>query len=254
VPPFEALPGPLVLRTTNATVDFGTCSDVNCAFPNFDFQYGPIIQRAPLEDASANCLGEAAYGDDITFELAASGGCAAYGFGIDAAEIEPAMNLECPVPGKVLNGSLDADSGSGGGWKDVSPSGSFVVINQGGGDYAGLLGITGGDCNTARVRSRIAPPTQATMAFPQLRFTTLAMMRSFEVRLSLPGATEPVTTTFTADEGSTVTHGYCLPLAVAGGVFPLEIEISGGDQCDQVLAGSVIIDDFEIVDAPTECP
>jgi hypothetical protein len=222
--------------------------------PNFDLTYDTVLQRRSVSSPFAMCVGEAGYGSDVMFGLGASGGCTTYGFTLEGAKIEVAGPFECPTPGFVLNANLDGGSGDGAGWADVSPTGSFTIVNQGGGDYAGLFGIVGGVCNTARAQTKISPPLPTTIASPQLRFSTVAMQRDFTIILRIRDTAAPAQANLTALKDQLVTQTFCIPKALAGGSYAMELEVSGGNNCNQVTAGSVLVDDFEIVDAPDECP
>ncbi len=251
MPPYDPVEGPWILRVHDPVLDPADCI-FDCEEPRLSVGYGPEANFSHMDWVPGIweiCLGELAYDGEVPFSLEALGACQAYNGTVEEIEFDVAAPMQCPFPGAMLNGSFDESGGAG--WQDVSPSGNFEVIDQGGGDLAGEFQISGGICNTARAIGRVAPA--ADVVAPGIQFSAVSIGRTFDMTLRIHDITPWSNTVVTIGEVQD-NYVYCLPPGTAGGSYELWMSISGGNTCAFVDPGTVVVDDFVVGSFPGDCP
>ncbi|MGB8331680.1 MAG: hypothetical protein WCE62_16250 [Polyangiales bacterium] len=211
----------------------------------------------PAWETQRLCLGEAAYGGDVRFQVAASDRLPDCFFAptglieVDRFSVEVAEPGECPAPGTVANGTAEVD---GGGWRFIiSPDGTGfpeAELIQG----AGRDGTDGvrlfqseGTTRVAFATTRVSVPLATTMPSPALRFWYYARAAGwFDVGLgTVPSgrvARHFLDTLVGGDVPRTAT--YCLPPHTHGRVSDLFFRPNGA------LTAELFVDDVEIATDP----
>jgi hypothetical protein len=206
------------------------------------------------------CLGEAAYGGLVRFEVGASErlpDCFSVPSGIievDRFDVVPAVSGECPSPGEVHDGDAEGESGF---W-------TFGVEQNGEGESAAQIvpGAGKGGSNGARIRkapdstknarmaTKISVPLQTTLPSPALRFWHKASSPSVyvvELGTITPFRTvrEPLDTII--GDGAAHTYTYCVPPRYHGGVFDLTFKTSVANFSGGM---ELVVDEVELVSDP----
>lgn len=222
---------------------------------NRAFRELPSSELYPAWTTTRLCLGEAAYGGDVKFQVAASErtpdcfNAPAGLIEVDRFSIEVAEPGECPAPGSAANGTADVD---GGGWR-------FIVgtVGEGFPEIALTPGI--GQDGTDGVRFAQAegttragfastqvsvPLSSETTPPPALRFWYDARGEgSFEVGLGTTPSGRVVRHPLDTLVGTGVaeTATYCLPPYTHGNVLDLFFGSAGA------LESELFIDEVEVV-------
>jgi len=209
------------------------------------------------------CLGETAYGGEITFGIEPAQEetewVRGYEMFIDTVRIEPAGQDECPAPGEVLNGDFESDLG----WISVLPAGSGALaeIRDGlglGGSRAGY-GESGANCGQqVGLQTTISVPRSDQGQALQFAWRG-SSSASVEVGLGLgehPHALywnwvrkhRPIGSVH-ASSGNLQVERVCIPPQASGTAAPLTFRLlPAGQGCE--LPQFFVVDQVEIVDAP----
>lgn len=221
--------------------------------PTPAMRFGGAVQRIP-PGGSNNfelelCLGEAAYGSDVDFQLVpdveTNPGCFADVPVCDypvfrEVDIRPAAG-QCPVPGIVTSGTFDSDEG----WT--------YSANAANGNPA-TAEVANGElhletfylCSGASASTSLSPPTSQTLAGTALRFdVTGTSGRTMNV--SLAGRNLAHLTGSGALESKT----YCVPSFARGTVHPFELSYSLSGTCATEASVQWTFDNFEFVSEPS---
>lgn len=252
MPPYD-LADPFVVEITYRA------RDVN----GVDVYYGRAVKTLPVTQGNWEterfCLGEAAYGGPVTFQVLASErflDCFSSPKGsidVDRIEILVAHEGECPAPNSVLNGSANLDEG---GWSFETVVGNAVVPTEGLEPLVGRDGTSGAriykEPNSERrsaMWTQVSVPLPSLVPSPALRFWWKARGWSFFAQLGLyPGVQlflYPLDT-LTPSETSRV-HTYCLPPWSHGSVAELSFIFGSGLPADE---GELVVDDVELISDP----
>jgi hypothetical protein len=202
------------------------------------------------------CLGEAAYGGPVRFEVAASErapDCFTAPTGtieVDRFDIVPANPGECPAPGTVLDGDAE---GLEDGWQfDLQMLGegeteAGLATGAGEGASSGArIRKPPGATRRARMWTKISVPRQTTPPFPALRFWHKAAAPyiyrvDLGTRPSFGVVRMPLDTIVGDDIARTST--FCLPPHTHGGVFDLAFARGSGITEDEA---ELVVDRVEI--------
>jgi hypothetical protein len=204
------------------------------------------------------CLGEAAYGGSIEFQVAASerlGPCFSDPVGsieVDRFHVAVASQGECPVPGTALNGAADVDAG---GWifeAQSSPVGG--ATDAGFKDAMGNKGTSGAwlfkeaaATSAAAMSTSVSVPLPRTAGSPALRFWWKASGGSvFPSAIGSyggPSVWSRALETLVGD-GSAKTFTYCLPPWTHGNVIDLTFLATAPNA---VAVSELVVDDVEVV-------
>ncbi len=215
------------------------------------------------------CLGESAYGGDLTLAIAPSNVLKPIPFGgaygaleIDRVQIEPAVQDECPVPGEVLSGDFESLDG----WEAFASYGGFAGLRDGlgvGGSKAGYLEAT--DCyQTVSLSTQLSIPQSETGKAIRLVWQASANNQAFvglgiadfSMRLfEAPGRKTHPITALNGEQSTPEVATVCVPPYMLGTVATFEVSLRrNGVAC---AASSdpryLAIDNVEIIDAPG-CP
>jgi hypothetical protein len=228
-----------------------------------DVYYGRAVKTLPVTrgkwESKRFCLGEAAYGGPVTFEVVASErflDCFSAPMGsidVDRIEILVAEEGECPAPNSVLNGSANLQEG---GWSFETIAGNAVVPTQGLEPGVGRDGSSGArlykEANSDRrsaMWTQVSVPLPSSVPSPALRFWWKARGWAFSAQLGLyPGVQlllYPLDT-LTPSESPEV-HTYCLPPWSHGSVAELSFIFGYGLAADEA---ELVIDDVELISDP----
>ena len=200
------------------------------------------------------CLGEAAYGGQVKFQVAAyeqSTACFQNPIGtfaVDRLEIAVARPNECPAPGTVLNGDANLDEG---GWvfheEFLQPGGppeAGFAAGVGEGDSSAIRLYKPQDSqNVSGAHTQLSVPLPETMPSPGLRFWWRGSPGSgIQVEMgTFPGLRNedrPLDSLF--GDGTPQEAVYCFPPWTHGNVVDLSFELLGPAEQE------VIIDSVEI--------
>lgn len=253
MPPYD-LADPFVIEITYRA------SDVN----GVDVYYGRAVKTLPVthgewESKRRFCLGEAAYGGPVTFEVLASErflDCFSAPMGsidVDRIEILVAEEGECPKPNSVLNGAADLD---GGGWSFETDAGGFIVPTKGLEPGVGRDGTSGarlfkaaGSERLSAMWTQVSVPLPSSVPSPALRFWWKAKGWPFQAQL---GAYTGVFANFyqldtLLPSESPDVYTYCLPPWTHGNATDLSFKFLDGFYADE---GELVVDDVELISDP----
>jgi len=230
-----------------------------------DVGYGRASRRLlstvpyPEWDTDRFCLGEAAYGGEVKFQVAATERtteCFSAPTGsieVDRFEILVADEGECAPPGELLNASADV---GGGGWVfdvEPGPGGSAGLLEEGVGQ-AGSSGARihkpAGSAQLAAMYTQLSVPLADSLPSPALRFwwQGAARWEYYVDAGTYPGtrsALNPVD--WLSGTGAAQTSTYCLPPWTHGNVVDLSFVTLGGFFEDEA---DLVVDNVEIVSDP----
>jgi len=202
------------------------------------------------------CLGEAAYGGDVKFQITATERlpeCFSAPIGtieVDSFEILVAEPGECPAPGSLLNGEADID---GGGWSfAVEPIGmgaseaSFEAgVGESGSDAARLC-MSAPHAPHPGMHTQLAVPLATSLPSPALRFwwNATAGWRYYVDLGSYPGTRVVVRPLdVLSGDGEPRTSTYCLPPWTHGNVADLSFVLRAEGDAE----GELVVDSIELI-------
>ena len=245
---------PLVLEITS---DFAYSFGTNWERPRF------ISDPNGNPPHGRSCLGASAYAPDEittpgierTFSLSmpeVPGDCPSnYPVSLDHVEIKPAEPGECPVPGTVLNGDFEGDSG----WsffvgRDADHNGTgTAMIEPGVGEHnsRGVRLFLDKSCQIAGMSGyQVSVPREDQIASPALQYFVRATAGSVYTDINGRMMNPRAVSTAGAKELT------CLAPSTRGTFISFTGNFSaGGRLCDQVVNGEAVFDNFEIVDEPS---
>ena len=165
---------------------------------------------------------------------------------VDHLEILPANPGECPVPATVLNGDLEATSGwvtSGNAGLDVAA----ITPSIGEGSTQGLRLYTENACSVVSARTLVSVPATASPALRFYRRSNRNGSASVPSFLSATLAGQPMQVL----DGTTATERYCVPPALRGGVFELQLVVNDvSAACGTQVRAEALIDNVAVYDDP----
>jgi hypothetical protein len=196
------------------------------------------------------CLGEAAYGQDVTVQLSTPDkhpSCFGEQEGeinVDRLEIVTAEPGECPAPGEALNPSGEED----GGWEfdTAGTAEAGIVEGVGRGGTSGIRIAREGIARAA-ASTRLSVPSSESLKSPALRFWwkgTSGSPFSFQIgRFDGVGESAfPLDTVI--GNGSDRNSVYCLPPWTHGNVLDLIFKLATASSTELT---ELVIDDIEII-------
>ena len=221
------------------------------------------VQSVWLLEPERFCLGEAAYGGPVKFQVAASErlpDCFLAPIGsieVDRFQILVADPAECPAPGEVKNGAANVDEG---GWVfevedfsvGVTEAGLQEGVGQSGSSGARLYKPAGAE-NLAAMYTQLSVPLPSSLPAPALRFWWRGNPAWFYY---VDLGTHPGTRTFgrvfdaLVGDGTPQVMTYCLPPWTYGNVVDLSFILQAGRFADEA---ELVVDDVEIVSDPARC-
>jgi hypothetical protein len=228
-----------------------------------DVYYGRAFRTLPVTfgrwATERFCLGEAAYGGPVTFEVLASErfqDCFGSPMGtidVDRLEILVAEPGECPPANAVSNGSAELD---GGGWSfelDVLRLGEAAASLEAGVGKDGTSGArlykAAGSQKLAGMRTQVSVPLPSSLPSPALRFWWKASGWTYQVQIgAYPGLRTILYPlgTLLPSEGAQV-NTYCLPPWTHGNVVDLSFILKGGFFADEA---ELVVDQVELLSDP----
>jgi hypothetical protein len=252
MPPYD-LADPFVIEITYRA------SDVN----GVDVYYGRAVKTLPVThgkwETKRFCLGEAAYGGPVTFDVLASErflDCFSAPMGsihVDRIEILVAKEEECPKPNSVLNGAADLD---GGGWSFETDLGGVIGPTEGLEPLVGRDGTSGarlykaaGSDSLSAMWTQVSVPLPSSVPSPALRFWWKATGWPFQAQLGVyTGVFAHFyhLDTLLPSESPDV-YTYCLPPWSHGNVTDLSFQFLDGFYADE---GELVVDDVELISDP----
>lgn len=206
------------------------------------------------------CLGEAAYGGPVKFQIAAEGRpaeCFVAPVGsieVDRFEILVAEPGECPAPGEVMNGQANLDEG---GWRfDVEQGGNGLVqasLVPGVGESAtagARLFQSADSSRVAAMHTQLSVPLPTSKPSPALRFWWKSpATKEYIVQLgTYPGprsVTDPLGPLF--GDGSAQVTTYCLPPWTFGNVVDLTFAAAASRADFAGIDWELVVDNVEII-------
>jgi hypothetical protein len=234
--------------------------EVNGVVVGYGGVYRPVVDAVlyPGWSTERICLGDAAYGGNVRFEIAAAERtprCFSEPAGIievDRFDVVPAVEGECPEPGAVRDGNAEGDSGLWRFWVELNgegESGADFAPGQGEeGSRGARIQRSSGSMKHARMATEISVPLQTTLPSPALRFWHRASSGS--VHKAQLGAVPPFQSTIDpldtiVGDGTARTFTYCLPPHTHGGAFELSFTTRGasGDGTELVVDNVEITSD-----------
>jgi len=241
---------PLVAEVTYRAQDL---YGLALSFNRSQTEFGPTSDNA-WRVKERVCLGESAYGGDVTVQLSAPEqhpSCFSVEEGqldVDRLDIVPAEPGECPAPGEVLNGTGDI----GGGWQFETEGAGIAELAEGVGREGtpGVrLAIEAGDRAVAWTKASV--PSPESLQSPALRFWwrgTSGLPFKFQIgRYDTVGSeTGALPLDDVYGNGSDVNYLYCLPPWTHGNVVDL-IFRPLLDSSSTDGPSELVIDDVEII-------
>lgn len=251
MPPYD-LADPLVVEVTFRS------QEVNGVHVGYNRASRKLVGTGQIWSTDRFCLGEAAYGGPVKFEVAAferASSCFSNPIGtleVDRFDVVVADPGECPQPGDVLNGRADLDEP---GWEFETENGNpgglpEAELKAGVGEASSSgarLYKPGDSQNLAGMYTQLSVPLPSTLPSPALRFWWKGSLdRLYYVDLgTYPGtrARQRRLDTLVGDglpQGAT----YCLPPWTHGNVADLSFVLIGTAESE------LIVDNVEIVSDP----
>lgn len=159
---------------------------------------------------------------------------------IDRIEILPAMPGECPEPNTTTNGNAEGSDGWSFSESDQGSDGSFAGYGSGLGENGsrGIELVTKERCDFASATTTTSVPL---LASPALTVYRSSSTDDFALVLE---------SQYFAGNGTGVQH-FCLPPALAGGVYAIEAELNidaGTGPCNDPIEHELVVDDLAIAD------
>jgi hypothetical protein len=252
MPPYEAAE-PLVAEVTyRAREVHGMAVGFNDAWKTL-----PPTQDDVWETARF-CLGEAAYGGPVLFQVASSERlitCFQDPVGnidVDHFAVIVAADGECPVPGEVVNGeAVVAQEGWVFTTEGTAEAGLVDGVGRGGTSGVRLANTTS-QGNRAVATTQVSVPLPSSLPSPALRFWwkgNSGRLFPIEIGTFVTIGEQRRALDWVLGNGSELNYIYCLPPWTHGNVVDLSFKIIADDP---TAATELVVDDVEVV-SDTKC-